>query len=125
LDTREKIILFESIPSATAAGSWFLIAGLFDPLTADTADFFAEITNRDPDRRVLAVILDSETTNLPSAARAVLVAALRRVDLVAVGTLESLPVLNPDVELVVDPVADRQRSQQFVDLILQRQRAGS
>lgn len=125
MDTRTKIIPFDSIPTVTAAGGWFLIAGLFDPLTADTARYFAHIASRDPNRKVLAAVLDSETTNLSSAARASLVAALRQVDLVAVGNLESLPVLSGDVEVVADFVGDRERTQQFVDLVLQRQKAGS
>ncbi|MGA8029961.1 MAG: hypothetical protein WB992_22685 [Bryobacteraceae bacterium] len=78
VDTREKIVPPESTHSLFSDGDWVVVAGLFDPLTADQARRLAEHARNG--RKVLAVVLKGENTLLTAEARATLVASLREVD---------------------------------------------
>ncbi len=61
-------------------GNWIIVAGEFDPVTAEVAGFFVKMRTRG--RRLLVVLRSSAEELLSAEARAVLVAGLRSVDAV-------------------------------------------
>lgn len=85
----------------------------------------SRIAESEPQRRLVAFVLESDSAHMPASARATLVASLRCVDLVASGTRNALPQENARLRVVSDPDADQQHSQRFVQLVLERQKAGS
>jgi mannitol-1-phosphate/altronate dehydrogenase len=126
VDTREKIVPLSDLARRMAGHSWLAVVGLFDPLTAVEAKRLAGVA-RDG-RKLLAVVLDAQDTLLEANARAVLVAALRTVDLVTTaGGPEWRHAVPPEMELgiIEDMTADRARSAQFVQFILNRHHAAA
>jgi hypothetical protein len=121
VDTREKITLLEDLPRRMGAGEWLAVVGLFDPLTATQAARVAEIGKAG--RGLLAIVLDDPDTLLAADARAALMAGLRDVRLVCVAkagewgaALGSL-----GVKIFEDAGAERARSAEFVEFVLERQ----
>jgi hypothetical protein len=80
LDTRAKIRNLSELRSFAAQSGWAILAGQFDPLTAETVE---RIENAILSGRKLLVVVRSAPDDLLSAeARAVLLAGLRAVDAV-------------------------------------------
>src|SRR5690242_6754748 len=84
-------------------GSWTIVAGELDPVTAEVADFLANA--RSPGRKLLVVLRSNEEELLSAETRAVLVAGLRSVDAVFIARDEgwrslaaqrSVPVVKDD-----------------------------
>jgi hypothetical protein len=123
VDTRKKIIDIGQVPALVADGSWIIIAGLFDPLTLQQADRIAELRRTKPNGKVLILVAPRPEHFLTAEARAFLVAALRSVDRVAIGTPEGLPVLA--CEIVRDDAAEEARSAEFAAFVVARQRAAA
>ena len=113
MDTRSKIIDPSDLPRHLNTGDWTAVVGLFDPLTASQAKRIAAQANSG--RKVLAVILPGENTLLTPESRAFLVAALRDVDLVAVGRSANIHL--PNVLIDDDEAAELKRSEDFVEFI--------
>ncbi|HEY3442099.1 MAG TPA: hypothetical protein VGK29_15170 [Paludibaculum sp.] len=95
MDTRNKIVSAGEAESRLSHMA-FLVSGWFDPMLAVHAARIDEI----PDQFSVAVqILDPPDPLLPARARAELVAALRRVDLVILDEEQTLtPALRLEVE---------------------------
>ena len=121
LDTRSKIVDPADLPRYLHTGNWTAVLGLFDPLTLVQAERIAAHANGG--RKILAVVLRGENTLLSPESRAILVAALREVDLVAIGSLADIQSF--DVVTDDDEAAERKRSQEFAALVSERQTAGS
>jgi len=123
LDTRRKIVSIDELRRHIARGEWLAVAGLFDPLTATQARRLAELPRKG--RKVLAVVLEDDETLLPAEARAELIAALSAVDVVAIadGVQWRSQLETRGVEIIEDFRAEKQRSAEFVKLILERQQA--
>jgi hypothetical protein len=122
LDTREKIVSLSEARTRLLSGEWTLLTGLFDPLTATQAKRIHAA--RENGRSLAALILDSRNTLLPAADRAVLVAALRDVDLVFIGTEGGWQAALPDapnIRIIEDSEGERNRSAEFARLVLERQ----
>lgn len=92
MDTRSKIVSLET--ARTRLAEWraaglpvVVITGLFDPLLAAHAEQLESAAP--PGVRVLAQLSEGDDPLLPLADRCELVAALRRVDLVCAGVVES------------------------------------
>jgi len=103
-----------------AEGEWLVVVGYFDPLTAKQAKRLANLKNG---RRVLVLVTHKDNALLPVEARAVLIAALRDVDRVAVakgGSESELPV-NAHVQTIADLDEDALRTREFVKFVLERQ----
>ena len=123
LDTRRKIVSIDELRRHIARGEWVAVAGLFDPLTVTQARRLAELPRKG--RKVLAVVLEDDETLLPAEARAELIAALSAVDVVAIadGVQWRSQLETRGVEIIEDFRAEKQRSAEFVKLILERQQA--
>jgi hypothetical protein len=123
VNTREKIWPLEELAGRLAKdkSDWIVVGGLFDPLTTGEAEVFA--THSRPGRKLLAFVLESPEPLLSAEARAILVAALREVSGVAIGTAEDWLRLKAESRAaVVDELsAGRQRTAEFVEFVLQRQ----
>jgi hypothetical protein len=120
LDTREKIITAEQLGTLDGSAEWTTVVGLFDPLTAVQA-------RRLCGRNVLAIVLDAPDTLLPTQARAELVAALRNVKAVLIAKPETWRSQLPKFcsTIVEDLEEERDRTAEFVNFVLHRQRNGS
>ena len=121
MDTREKIVPLAELPSRMGPGKWLAVVGLFDPLTAVQASRLAELADG---RRLLAIVLDEPGTLLPADARAALIAALREVSVVSIaapGEWESKLPGTPTVTVSYDPEAERARTAEFIEFVLNRQ----
>jgi len=119
LDTREKIVPLEQLPGRLAKGQWLAAVGTFDPLTLSHAEWLAAVGGKE--KNVLAVVEPGETCLLPVEARAVLVAALKSVQLVVVvPRAHDLPKMQ-NLEIVKDEEGDRKRSLAFVEHLRERQ----
>ncbi|HLH03281.1 MAG TPA: hypothetical protein VKX25_10955 [Bryobacteraceae bacterium] len=117
MDTREKIVSVEEI----SGEGWLAVAGLFDPLTLEQAERVATIAGRQPERRLLAVVEPGNGTLLSAEARAALVAGLREVSAVVIAEPDAIRAHGIEVE--EDLPGEKQRSEQFVQFVLARQRA--
>lgn len=127
MDTREKIVPLDSLAALLETGQWMAVVGLFDPLTAIEARRLADLARRD-ERKLLAIVLNANDVLLPPDARAALVAALREVRLVAIAEPGRWRSAIPDgarVEIVEDPGGDQARSAEFIQFVLDRQRAAA
>jgi hypothetical protein len=123
VDTREKIVRLSELAARMAGHEWLVVSGLFDPMT--TAEAKRLTTAGRNGRKLLAVVLDENDTLLDADARAVLVAALRSVDLVTIaGKSQWRRAIPPEMEIgiIEDLAADRARSAQFAKFILERER---
>jgi hypothetical protein len=121
LDTREKLVLASQWGELFAEGEWLIVAGFFDPLTAQIAHRFATLAAEYKGRNILALVLESDTAHLPAAARAALVAALRCVRHVSIGSLSDLPQPSSRIPVLVEAERDKRETQEFVNLVLRRQ----
>ena len=104
------------------ATDWVVVVGLFDPLTAVEARRLADLASGN--RKLLAIVLDSEDALLSVNARAELVAALREVNLVASAKPErwrSILPIAANLQIVEDPEGDKARSAEFVQFVMNRQ----
>ncbi len=114
----------ENAPRRLAQGEWLALVGLFDPLTAVQARRLAGFRARG--RNILTLVLEYPGALLSAEARAVLVAALRDVDLVSIASLEtwkSALANSGAVEILEDLPGERARSAEFVRFVLDRQSA--
>ncbi|MGH9581374.1 MAG: hypothetical protein ACRD4O_00365 [Bryobacteraceae bacterium] len=120
MDTREKIVALDRLPALFAGAEWTVIAGFFDPMTAAQAKRIARY--REDGRKLLAVVLEDGETLLPADARAVLAAALRAVDAVAVARPgEWQSAIPKNVKAACEDIyAERARTAEFVQFILDR-----
>ncbi|MDQ2843434.1 MAG: hypothetical protein M3Y72_20815 [Acidobacteriota bacterium] len=98
------------------SGNWTAVAGLFDPLTLAQAERVAGVAKNGC--RTLAVVIPGSDTLLPSDARAALIASLRNVDAVVIAGSEQMRAAGLSVD--EDASADRERSAEFVNFVLQR-----
>lgn len=96
------------------------MVGLFDPLTAAQA-------RRLHGRKLLAIVLDAPDSLLPAQARAELVAALRSVKAVLIAKPETWRSQLPKFcsTIIDDLEEERNRTAEFVNFVLHRQRNGS
>ena len=112
----------DALPSMLAGTDWVVVVGLFDPLTAVEARRLASL--RTDNRKLLALVLDSEHALLPVDARAELVAALRDVNLVATVKAERWRSIVPhgaNFQIIEDPEGDKARSAEFIQFVIKRQ----
>lgn len=99
--------------------------GFFDPLTALQAKRLAEAATGG--RKILAIVLDKPDSLLSVDARAALVAAVRHVGAVVIAEPHDWRSVLPgdaDIEILDDLEADKKRSEQFVEFVFTRQKAG-
>lgn len=82
MDTRNKIKIWEEMAPALERGGWSILAGEFDPLTADSAGQIASAAK--PGMRLLVVIERGSDPLFDTHSRAVLLAGLRNVDAVTI-----------------------------------------
>jgi hypothetical protein len=118
LDTREKIVPLEALPSRLGKGRWLAVVGRFDPLTLVQAERFARLN--DEGASIVGVVEPGEDCLLPVEARAALVAALRSVQLVVIAEAGSLPP-HPEMAILIDEDGERKRSTEFVQFVAARQ----
>jgi hypothetical protein len=125
VDTREKIVSFESLPAVLAEAEWIAAAGLFDPLTAVQAKRLAALANNGGhSRKLLAIVLKDEGALLPAQARAILIAALREVSAVVIAEPDCWRQevsKNSRLRIVEDSEGEKLRSAEFAQFIIQRQ----
>jgi hypothetical protein len=117
LDTRDKIVPLERLAARLGDACWLAVAGTFDPLTLKHAERLAALTG--VGKSILAVVEPGSHCLLPVEARAILVAALKSVQLVVVAKADALPKL----EMVRDDAGERERSAAFIEHVKERQRA--
>ena len=102
-------------------GNWTVIVGLFDPLTVAQAQRISAMA--EPGRKILAVVLPERETLLAAEARAALVAGLRNVAAVVISDPAQISTGNAPVDQ--DDAAERNRSAEFIDFVILRQRAAA
>lgn len=120
MDTREKIVPLDQLSARLASARWLAVVGTFDPLTLGQAERLAKLSG--VGKSLLAVVEPGSGCLLPVEARAILVAALKTVELVFVGDAEALPK-NGQIELIKDDEGERARSAEFVEHVKGRQLA--
>jgi hypothetical protein len=101
VNTREKIKSWDELRPELERGSWLILTGEFDPLTPELAKAIEGCLT--PAARTLVVIQRGWNPLLDVNARAVLLAALRSVDAVAIDSgqdLHELAVSNARVHVV-------------------------
>jgi hypothetical protein len=118
LDTREKIVPLDQLAVRLGDGRWLAVVGTFDPLTLAQADRLAELQAKG--RSVLAVVEPGASCLLPVEARAILVAALKSVQLVVVASADSV-TRSAQIEVLRDDEGERARSAAFVEHVKGRQ----
>lgn len=98
--------------------TWTVVAGTFDPLTAEQA---RRLASRAAPATKLAVVVEAAAHEslLTPEVRAILVAALRCVD--AVTVVEHAPAFFGDVPVERDPAGEHARTQAFLKLLATRQ----
>jgi len=124
LDTRKKIVSPAQVELELAEGSWLVVAGYFDPLTASVAERLENLVH-DRDEKVLAVVLEAPNPLLNAEARSVLVAALRIVHLVSAlpeRELSRIMAHNPGIRFVFDADTERKQWDEFSTLVLGKER---
>jgi hypothetical protein len=126
VDTRKKIQTWEELRPALADGKWKILAGSFDPLTADAA---ARIeSSAEEGRRLLIVVQPISHALFDDASRALLLAALRAVDAVTIETSDewrTVAAENPAVDISDEARLSIQMQSEFEQLVLSRQRVRS
>jgi hypothetical protein len=120
LDTREKIVPVEQLAARLGGERWLAVAGTFDPLTLEQAERLAELGGNGGS--LLAVVEPGMGCLLPVEARAILVAALKGVQLVVVSEAGALAE-RPQIEIVQDEEGERRRSTEFAEHVRERQGA--
>ena len=124
MDTREKIRNWEALRQEISSGKWTIVAGFFDPLTAEQAERIHALA--ESERRLLIVVQPGEPCLLEQRARATLMAGLRSVTAVLVEAGEewrSLAKANPNIRVVEDAMEEQKRRERFEQSILDRQAA--
>jgi glycerol-3-phosphate cytidylyltransferase-like family protein len=131
LDTREKIRSLDDFIARDARYAWTAVVGVFDPLTVEVVRYVASLASTD--RKLLVVV--SHTVNegergqgsdnfLSAEARARMLASLRVVDAVVIASpsaaKDAFRSARIDAHVEEGPDADRQRSEQFVQHVLDR-----
>lgn len=92
-----------------------IVGGWFDPLTADVARWLEGVASSHRNSELLAVVFDGPQSLLPAESRAILIAALRTVDLVTV-----LPHEQWADFLSGQNKLDAPHSTAFIDLVLRK-----
>jgi len=121
VDTREKILALDELPALLNSDKWVIAVGQFDPLTAVQAKRLAALAT--DSTKLLAIVLEDGRALLPASARAALIAALRDVDAVTVAGPERWRGVIPNgpcITIVDDAEAEKIRSAEFVQRILER-----
>lgn len=126
VDTREKIQTWEELRPALANGKWRILAGSFDPLTAEVA---ARIeSGAEAGRKLLIVVQPISHALFDSASRALLLAALRAVDAVMIETSDdwrTVVAKNAAAAVSDEAKVSVQMQREFEQLVVSRQRAHS
>lgn len=123
MDTREKIVQFETLSALLSDGEWSAVCGYFDPLTLVQAERLSSIAGNG--RRLAVIVSPDDRTLLACDARATLIAALREVDVVTIAEPQDFKKLCsslPNVRVYDDKEAECLRSAEFVEFICQRQK---
>jgi hypothetical protein len=122
MDTREKIMTLAAFAERKEPGVWTALIGVFDPFTVKVARAIRGHAGQG--RELLVVVVPGVGTLLSAEARAALMASLRDVTAVVIAapqdaraTLEAFG----GIEIFEDAAADRRRSQEFVEFVLERQ----
>lgn len=118
MDTREKVVPVEQLATRLGGERWLAVVGTFDPLTLGQAERLAALSGKG--KSVLAVVEPGTGCLLPVEARAILVAALKSVQLVVVSEAAALPP-NGQMEVVRDDAGEHKRSAEFVEHVKERQ----
>ena len=122
MNTKSKIVAPDTLRREAEDGA-VVIAGWFDPLTAEWADSINKIAKAHEGRRVIAVVLDHDDALLSRDARTILVAALRKIDVVtAISDPHWKRLLPADYNgpVYFDENAEMERSQRFKELVLSK-----
>ena len=121
MDTKNKIQTWDELGPALANGEWKILAGSFDPVTAETAERIQ--ANVTPGRRLLVVVRPDNDELFDCTSRAILVAALRGVDAVMIETsqewrarLKGCPAL-----IAEDDEWCAEQKQEFEALVMRKQ----
>jgi hypothetical protein len=128
LDTRSKIVSVSEARALLARERWLVIAGYFDPLTAIEADWVAQCAENEPAGHVMAVVLEGGEDLLSADVRVLMIAALRAVSVAVVASLDTLSLTVPKderIQLICAIEEDRQRSRDFIELVLSREHLAS
>jgi bifunctional ADP-heptose synthase (sugar kinase/adenylyltransferase) len=118
LDTRDKIVPVDQLAAKLGEGEWLAVIGKFDPLTLGQAERLAQAGSEGT--AILAVVEPAAECLLPQEARAILVAALKSVQMVVVAEADAVAKF-PRVQIARDDDGDRQRSLAFVEHVRGRQ----
>ena len=123
MDTREKIIDLSEFARRLSAGRWTVVTALFDPLTAVQAKRISAFAQSDS--KLAAIVLKGEKTLLTAEARAVLIAALRDVDLVAIADEEWRAHIprSERIRVIEDPQGEAARTSEFIQFVVNRQQS--
>ena len=132
MDTREKICSVDGFTASHATEAWTVVIGVFDPITVEVVRDIAALAI--DGRKLLVVVVETlddgaggqgSATLLGAEARARILASLRVVDAVVIASSaaakDAFRLANIDVRVEEDPAADRRRSEQFVQHVLDRQ----
>lgn len=122
MKAKDKIRTWHEIVPALANGSWKIVAGSFDPVTAETAERIqAHVA---PGRSLLVVVRPGQDELFDCASRAILVAALRGVDAVMVETSQEwCAALGGSLALTVEDEDEwcAEQKQEFEAFVIKRQ----
>ncbi len=124
MDTREKLQKIEDLPNLVDREQWMIVAGEFDPVTAAVADRLAKL--KTTGCKLLVIVKSgAENTLLNPQSRAVLLAALRLVDMVMIETGSDwrAVVRRNVVEIVEDAEFDTRLRIAFESLVAGRRQA--
>lgn len=121
MDTRQKLRSRNEVAALLQNGDWTVIVGLFDPLTVAQAQRISAAA--ETGRKIFAVVLPDRETLLPAEARAALVAGLRDVAAVVIADPAQISTGNSPIDR--DDAAELNRSSEFVDFVLKRQKAAA
>jgi plasmid stability protein len=118
MDSRQKIVSPDRLQELVNEGGWTVLAGAFDPLTAGQT---RRIAAKAAEAAKLAIIVEAAAHDylLTAEARAILVAAMRHVDAVAI--MEDAPTFLGDVPVERDQPGEHARTQAFIKFIAARQ----
>ena len=119
LDTRSKIIgRGEALGRIREHAGWVIVTGYFDPVTAEHARLFRQISSK---YSGIAVFLsDPLHPILPAQARAELLAALRVVDCVVLPQDRGSQPLDPDIPVLREEEADEARLRKLIEHVHER-----
>jgi hypothetical protein len=122
LDTRAKIKNLPELRTLLLRDAWVILAGEFDPLTAEAAEFIEK--TRLPGHSLLVVLRSNSDELLSADARAILLAGLRSVDAVFVANPQDWSVLTLQMGSlpVLEEAGSYLKRCEFEGLVLARQR---